>query len=267
MNFCARIHGDFIKNNFDVFSNLITVLEVSASEERGERGAVWRAELPLNSPIIHTATLRKYLFNKSYNAYQQPSNVFEYRQLHEQLLLAPSPSPPERATSKIDEVQSPLVNNIFRHGNLASFVHYNSELPEAAVAAPARALLTHGGFSPSTMASDSDSSQDTFESRSIVIDTNAVSDDEAQQSQSYDNHIPGAELFPSEAMPSFDFGMPRNITARTGHTEAIIKCRVDKLDDKSVRLKVKKSFQRLLQELSLIVSYRLMLMYCGCLKH
>ncbi|XP_033149039.1 zwei Ig domain protein zig-8 [Drosophila busckii] len=35
-------------------------------------------------------------------------------------------------------------------------------------------------------------------------------------------------------MPIFDFGMPRNITGRTGHTEAIIKCRVDSLHDKSV---------------------------------
>ncbi|KNC30305.1 hypothetical protein FF38_07388 [Lucilia cuprina] len=38
----------------------------------------------------------------------------------------------------------------------------------------------------------------------------------------------------TNSMPIFDFGMPRNITARTGHTEAIIKCRVDRLDDKSV---------------------------------
>uniref|UniRef100_A0A1B0A3Y8 Ig-like domain-containing protein n=1 Tax=Glossina pallidipes TaxID=7398 RepID=A0A1B0A3Y8_GLOPL len=29
-----------------------------------------------------------------------------------------------------------------------------------------------------------------------------------------------------DAMPIFDFGMPRNITARTGHTEAVIRCRV-----------------------------------------
>ncbi|XP_062128278.1 uncharacterized protein LOC133840452 [Drosophila sulfurigaster albostrigata] len=36
------------------------------------------------------------------------------------------------------------------------------------------------------------------------------------------------------SMPIFDFGMPRNITGRTGHTEAIIKCRVDSLHDKSV---------------------------------
>lgn len=38
----------------------------------------------------------------------------------------------------------------------------------------------------------------------------------------------------ANSMPIFDFGMPRNITARTGHTEAVIKCRVDRLDDKSV---------------------------------
>lgn len=33
--------------------------------------------------------------------------------------------------------------------------------------------------------------------------------------------------------PVFDFGMPRNITTRTGHTAAI-NCRVDNLGDKSV---------------------------------
>ncbi|XP_017155164.1 uncharacterized protein LOC108164087 [Drosophila miranda] len=38
----------------------------------------------------------------------------------------------------------------------------------------------------------------------------------------------------SQSLPIFDFGMPRNITGRTGHTEAIIKCRVDSLHDKSV---------------------------------
>lgn len=38
----------------------------------------------------------------------------------------------------------------------------------------------------------------------------------------------------SDSLPIFDFGMPRNITGRTGHTEAIIKCRVDSLHDKSV---------------------------------
>ncbi|KAH8413055.1 hypothetical protein KR009_007777, partial [Drosophila setifemur] len=39
---------------------------------------------------------------------------------------------------------------------------------------------------------------------------------------------------PEHSLPIFDFGMPRNITGRTGHTEAIIKCRVDSLHDKSV---------------------------------
>ncbi|KAH8377530.1 hypothetical protein KR093_005818, partial [Drosophila rubida] len=38
----------------------------------------------------------------------------------------------------------------------------------------------------------------------------------------------------AHSLPIFDFGMPRNITGRTGHTEAIIKCRVDSLHDKSV---------------------------------
>ncbi|XP_034668400.1 uncharacterized protein LOC117901668 [Drosophila subobscura] len=38
----------------------------------------------------------------------------------------------------------------------------------------------------------------------------------------------------AQSLPIFDFGMPRNITGRTGHTEAIIKCRVDSLHDKSV---------------------------------
>ncbi|EDV94216.1 GH25011 [Drosophila grimshawi] len=43
-----------------------------------------------------------------------------------------------------------------------------------------------------------------------------------------------AETELAHSLPIFDFGMPRNITGRTGHTEAIIKCRVDMLNDKSV---------------------------------
>ncbi|XP_073822427.1 defective proboscis extension response 3 [Musca autumnalis] len=35
-------------------------------------------------------------------------------------------------------------------------------------------------------------------------------------------------------MPVFDYGMPQNITARTGHMEAVLKCRVDRIGDKSV---------------------------------
>lgn len=43
------------------------------------------------------------------------------------------------------------------------------------------------------------------------------------------------ELGYSDAQqPIFDFGMPRNLTGRTGHAEASIKCKVDKLHDKSV---------------------------------
>lgn len=45
---------------------------------------------------------------------------------------------------------------------------------------------------------------------------------------------PATETELAHALPIFDFGMPRNITGRTGHTEAIIKCRVDSLHDKSV---------------------------------
>lgn len=45
---------------------------------------------------------------------------------------------------------------------------------------------------------------------------------------------PATETELAHSLPIFDFGMPRNITGRTGHTEAIIKCRVDSLHDKSV---------------------------------
>lgn len=45
---------------------------------------------------------------------------------------------------------------------------------------------------------------------------------------------PATEAELAQSLPIFDFGMPRNITGRTGHTEAIIKCRVDSLHDKSV---------------------------------
>ncbi|KAM7351526.1 defective proboscis extension response 3 isoform 2-T2 [Cochliomyia hominivorax] len=58
---------------------------------------------------------------------------------------------------------------------------------------------------------------------------------------SYDSTAMGIDGFDmmthnaeTNSMPIFDFGMPRNITARTGHTEAVIKCRVDRLEDKSV---------------------------------
>uniref|UniRef100_A0A1I8PKZ4 Ig-like domain-containing protein n=1 Tax=Stomoxys calcitrans TaxID=35570 RepID=A0A1I8PKZ4_STOCA len=41
--------------------------------------------------------------------------------------------------------------------------------------------------------------------------------------------------FPKKSsMPVFDYGMPQNITARTGHMEAVLKCRVDRIGDKSV---------------------------------
>ena len=44
-----------------------------------------------------------------------------------------------------------------------------------------------------------------------------------------------AEMDQNEAQqPIFDFGMPRNLTGRTGHAEASIKCKVDRLHDKSV---------------------------------
>ncbi|XP_075151101.1 defective proboscis extension response 3 [Haematobia irritans] len=45
------------------------------------------------------------------------------------------------------------------------------------------------------------------------------------------------ELIPfpkKSSMPVFDYGMPQNITARTGHMEAVLKCRVDRIGDKSV---------------------------------
>ncbi|EDV32440.2 uncharacterized protein Dana_GF14051, isoform E [Drosophila ananassae] len=54
---------------------------------------------------------------------------------------------------------------------------------------------------------------------------NSLDDD-----QEVDEHPVDETTYPP---PIFDFGMPRNITARTGHTAAI-NCRVDNLGDKSV---------------------------------
>ncbi|KAH8412257.1 hypothetical protein KR009_000895, partial [Drosophila setifemur] len=54
---------------------------------------------------------------------------------------------------------------------------------------------------------------------------NALDDD-----QEAEEHTSEETTFPP---PVFDFGMPRNITARTGHTAAI-NCRVENLGDKSV---------------------------------
>lgn len=255
-----------IKNKFSVFWDLITALEISGVVTGGKTS--WSAELPINSPIIHTATLREYLLNKTYTAYQQQSedDVFgEYRQqLQEQSLglLPPSPSPRLRSSAAIRNVFEPdggggggggggqATNPKLRHQNSALFAHYSDEEVPAAVLAMAAKVPTmdEGGMALSTAMLSTEKSvnnhqeDDTFQSRSIVIDTNTVSEDmmDHQNSQlSYDSPVVpvgSSGSFPGEAMPAFDFGMPRNITARTGHTEAIIKCRVDKLDDKSVSL-------------------------------
>lgn len=66
-----------------------------------------------------------------------------------------------------------------------------------------------------------------FLDASFGSDLFAHTDTERERDQELDQE-------PSESLPIFDFGMPRNITGRTGHTEAIIKCRVDSLHDKSV---------------------------------
>ncbi|XP_046866616.1 zwei Ig domain protein zig-8 [Drosophila willistoni] len=54
--------------------------------------------------------------------------------------------------------------------------------------------------------------------------------DDDQRQQELDDDQVDETTYPP---PVFDFGMPRNITARTGHTAAI-NCRVDNLGDKSV---------------------------------
>ncbi|KAH8333771.1 hypothetical protein KR059_003252 [Drosophila kikkawai] len=66
-----------------------------------------------------------------------------------------------------------------------------------------------------------------FLDASFGSDLFAHTDTERERDQDMDQEA-------SQSLPIFDFGMPRNITGRTGHTEAIIKCRVDSLHDKSV---------------------------------
>uniref|UniRef100_A0A6P4EI66 Uncharacterized protein LOC108042446 n=1 Tax=Drosophila rhopaloa TaxID=1041015 RepID=A0A6P4EI66_DRORH len=76
----------------------------------------------------------------------------------------------------------------------------------------------------------------TFKSLAF-LDASFGSDLFAQDARERDREGEGvadSDADSSQSLPIFDFGMPRNITGRTGHTEAIIKCRVDSLHDKSV---------------------------------
>lgn len=197
-------------------------------------GASWSVGLHLNSPITQTATLREYLLNKSYTAYQQPDTVLlDYRHLKgRQPPMTSSPPMPEMAASA------------WPPENRSSSIMASLMKPENRERPPSAGTRSASGMNillSSTVASSDDFNiPASFQSRSIVMEANALegnddSDETApSRTQFYDNLL----AISGEAMPAFDFGMPRNITARTGHTEAIIKCRVDKLDDKSVRLKV-----------------------------
>ncbi|KAH8263610.1 hypothetical protein KR044_011406, partial [Drosophila immigrans] len=86
-----------------------------------------------------------------------------------------------------------------------------------------------------------DATNHTFKSLAFLANTNANNALDASYSPSPHSLSDGFAVASQEtdadlvhSLPIFDFGMPRNITGRTGHTEAIIKCRVDSLHDKSV---------------------------------
>ncbi|XP_018789099.1 PREDICTED: uncharacterized protein LOC108969060 [Bactrocera latifrons] len=75
------------------------------------------------------------------------------------------------------------------------------------------------------------------------IRTNRMMDIEVLNGSSYSDTLRSLSSIIEDAeaaqgdvnqLPIFDFGLPRNITARTGQAEAAIKCRVERLDDKSV---------------------------------
>ncbi|KAH8392370.1 hypothetical protein KR215_006890 [Drosophila sulfurigaster] len=103
--------------------------------------------------------------------------------------------------------QTEATNHTFK--SLAFLANTNTNT-QTNTNANANNVLLSGGYSPSPYAPHSPPS-DGFAVASQETETDSV-----------------------HSMPIFDFGMPRNITGRTGHTEAIIKCRVDSLHDKSV---------------------------------
>ncbi|XP_067624846.1 uncharacterized protein dpr3 [Eurosta solidaginis] len=87
-----------------------------------------------------------------------------------------------------------------------------------AIPPPARMMdieVLNGSSSGSSSSFMNDNTANTLKSLSSIVDANFEQEDISQ-------------------VPIFDFGLPRNITARTSQAEATIKCRVERLDDKSV---------------------------------
>ncbi|XP_054743948.1 uncharacterized protein LOC129248432 [Anastrepha obliqua] len=73
-------------------------------------------------------------------------------------------------------------------------------------------------------------------SSSSSSNNNIIGGDNANHLKSLSSIVEASDMGEGymNQLPIFDFGLPRNITARTGQTEATIKCRVERLDDKSV---------------------------------
>ncbi|KRJ97114.1 uncharacterized protein Dyak_GE15237, isoform C [Drosophila yakuba] len=123
------------------------------------------------------------------------------------LSSSPSPSPSAASASASASFPSPSPSS-------ASFSSF---------------AVAHG---PQTEATNHTFKSLAFLDASFGSDLFAQTDAERERSGGADAESQDADT--SQSLPIFDFGMPRNITGRTGHTEAIIKCRVDSLHDKSV---------------------------------
>ncbi|KAH8249307.1 hypothetical protein KR032_008448 [Drosophila birchii] len=117
---------------------------------------------------------------------------------------------------------------------LSTFLSSSPAAPSSSSSSPSSSLSWTSSQSSFVVANgpQTDATNHTFKSLAFLdasfgSDLFAHTDTERERDQDMD---PDA----SQSLPIFDFGMPRNITGRTGHTEAIIKCRVDSLHDKSV---------------------------------
>ncbi|KAH8282733.1 hypothetical protein KR054_009410 [Drosophila jambulina] len=124
---------------------------------------------------------------------------------------------------------------------LSTFLSSSPSPPSSSSSSSSSSLSTSSSLSswPSSQSSfvvakgpQTDATNHTFKSLAFLdasfgSDLFAHTDTERERDQDMDQDA-------TQSLPIFDFGMPRNITGRTGHTEAIIKCRVDSLHDKSV---------------------------------
>ncbi|KAL9926708.1 uncharacterized protein ACN2A1_000164 [Glossina fuscipes fuscipes] len=172
------------------------------------------------SPITFTVQLNEYPPNKQHDVHSQ-----------QQVQMKPQMEGQLQTPSQLSESHN---NEIYQKEEEEEETRRETEIPQQEKQQQMQSFSTEFIFN-SGMSLGTNNNH-TFQSLSI-IDGGGLMADTSQsllsQMTSFDNDDFTYPLT-KDAMPIFDFGMPRNITARTGHTEAVIRCRVDRLDDKSV---------------------------------